>query len=170
MPWPSSSARRSLRGGDGAREEAGSCDEGREGADEGHEGYEGDEGQQDRTWKDAQSFGLPWFQGEDLGRPDQGLLDEELAGQGREQGRLRAGQEGDVGGLQEVLRAGGAGTQGAWHHWLLRSERQDGAGEGAVRQGQVSARQVRGASARRVLRLPDARGFASWGVGQVERK
>merc|ERR1712187_839311 len=137
---PTHSLPASCHGGADADHEGRHEGEGPEGPEghEGHEGHEGDEGQVcDCKGQDGQGGCLPWRQGQDLWRYDQGQADQEQGGEDRLQGSVCQGQE-------ELRQTGWClaqglhgGAQGPRRPGVLCHWRQVRARQGPLRQGQV---------------------------------
>merc|ERR1712227_4298 len=107
----------------------------------GHEGNEGHEGHEAEVRhcnrQESKELGVPWLQGEDLGRIDQGQAGQEQVRQDRVQGTVRPCQE-DVQQLSRRLEQGcDCSSQGPRCPGLLRRWWQVRARQGPLRQGQV---------------------------------
>merc|ERR1712167_31930 len=113
---------------------SGTCDEEGQAGGEGREGDE--EGQahlEDREGPLREGAGLPWEQGEDGWRPEEGIAHEEQAGEDRVEARQRTRQAG----LQADRGLGRGAHGGAQRDGGVRlapAQREDAAGQGALRE------------------------------------
>merc|ERR1712217_964788 len=118
---------------------------------ESHEGHEEQESQRDREGQACQICSLQWQESKDRERLDKGFFDQEQTGEAREQEGVSKWKE-KIRQHQEVGRGSEAGSQGSRRHWLLCYWRQDGTGQGALRQDQGVARSVNRADVRKSSR------------------
>merc|ERR1712032_1499910 len=96
-------------------------------------------GEQDRRGQEGKEPGVQWQQGEDGSWPSQGQPDQEQAGKDRQQEGQRRWQE-EVRGYQGLGRLHRGGEEGSEPQGLRGDQRQEGRGQGPLREGQGPVR------------------------------